>query len=100
MKKSALVTFGVIMSALILCSCGEERRCVDANGVVVDDEKCKEADKRRTGGSYGGSHGGGFYWYYGGSGRGLGSKVSGGSFSSVSRGGFGHLAAAHGSGHS
>ena len=28
-KKSALVTFGVIMSALILCAC-EDRCCVDA----------------------------------------------------------------------
>ncbi len=97
MKKSTLVTFGVIMSTLILCvSCSEERRCVDANGNVVEDEKCKEADKQqRTGG-----HAGGFRWYYGGSGHGVGSRVSGGSYSPISRGGFGHLAGLHGGGHS
>lgn len=94
MKKSAVVTFGVIMSALILCACSEERRCVDANGNVVEDEKCQGAEKQRASGG----HGGGHYWYYGGSGHGLGSKVSGGSYSSVSRGGFGSLGAAHGSG--
>jgi hypothetical protein len=91
-KKSTLVTFGAIMSALILCACGEERRCVDANGIVVEDEKCKEAEKKRSSGG----HGGGHYWYYGGSGHGVGSKVSGGSH--VSRGGFGHLGAVHASG--
>ena len=79
MKKSAVVTFGVIMSALILCACGEERRCVDANGNVVEDEKCKEADQRQTTGGHRG-----FYWYYGGTGRTIGSKASGGSFSPVS----------------
>lgn len=94
MKKSALVTFGVIMSALLLCSCGEDRRCVDANGNVVEDEKCKEEDKKRTRSG----HVGGYRWYYGGSGRGVGTKVSGGSYSKVSRGGFGHLASFHGSG--
>jgi hypothetical protein len=91
-KKSALVTFGVIMSALVLCSCGEDRRCVDADGNVVEDEKCKEKDRRRTSAA----RLGGYRWYYGGSGRGLGSKVSGGSY--VSRGGFGRLASFHGSG--
>lgn len=81
------------MSALLLCACGEERRCVDADGNVVEDEKCKEADQKQTG--TGGHRG--FYWYYGGAGgRTIGSRASGGSFSSVSRGGFGSSAAAHG----
>jgi hypothetical protein len=95
-KKSALITFGVIMSALILGSC-ENRCCVDAQGNVVDDEKCKEEDKARgTGG-----HGGGTHWYYGGTHGGVGTRASGGSFTSgVSRGGFGHLSGLHGSGHS
>lgn len=35
MKKSGLVTFGVTMTTLILCSCGEDRRCEDVNGNVV-----------------------------------------------------------------
>ncbi len=94
MKKSALVTFGVIRSALILCACGDERRCVDENGNVVEDSKCKDADRQR---SLGG-HGGGFHWYYGGSGYRIGSRVSGGSYHSISRGGFGHLGFAHGFG--
>jgi hypothetical protein len=97
MRKSALVTFGVIMSTLILCSCGEDRRCVDANGTVVDNEKCKEADKVR---SSGGHYSGGHYWYYGGHGYGVGSRVSGGSYTSVARGGFGHFGMVHGFGHS
>jgi hypothetical protein len=95
-KKSALVTFGVIMSALILCACSEDRRCVDANGNVVEDEKCKEADKRHITGGHRG-----FYWYYGGTHGGVGTRASGGSFTpGVSRGGFGRLAGLHGSGHS
>ena len=95
MRKSALVSFGVIMSALILCSCNEDRRCVDANGNVVEDEKCREVSSQRATGG----HGGGFHWYYGGTGHRLGSRVSGGSYSPVSRGGFGRLASLHGFGH-
>lgn len=96
MKKSALITFGVIMSALILCSC-EDRCCVDAQGNVVDDKNCKEEDKARATGGHVGAH----YWYYGGTHGGMGTRVSGGSLTAgVSRGGFGHLAGLHGSGHS
>jgi hypothetical protein len=95
-KKSALITFGVIMSTLILGSC-ENRCCVDAQGNVVDDQKCKEEDEARATGG----HGGGHYWYYGGTHGGVGTRAGGGSFTSgVSRGGFGHLAGLHGSGHS
>jgi hypothetical protein len=93
-KKSVLVTFGVIMSTLILCSCGEERRCVDADGNVVEDEKCKEADKTRSSGGHGGSR---FFWYYGGTHGGVGTRASGGSYTPVSRGGFGGLGALHAS---
>jgi hypothetical protein len=97
MKKSALVTFGVIMSALILCAC-EDRCCVDANGNVVDDHKCKEEEKARASG---GHVGGGHYWYYSGTHGGVGTRARGGSFTpGVSRGGFGHLAGLHASGHS
>jgi hypothetical protein len=95
-KKSALITFGVIMSALVFCSC-ENRSCVDAQGKVVDDQKCKEEDKARAMGG----HGGGFHWYYGGTHGGVGTRVRGGSFTSgVSRGGFGRLAGLHGFAHS
>jgi hypothetical protein len=96
MKKSSLVAFGAIMAALILSACGEDRRCVDPDGFVVEDEKCRkeEKDQARTG-----SRGTGvFRWYYGGSGHTVGSRVSGGSHSSVSRGGFGRLGFLHGSG--
>ena len=92
MKKSALVTFGVIMSALILCAC-EDRCCVDAQGNVVDEKKCKEDQQARTSGG----HGGGHYWYYGGTHGGVGTRATSGSF--ISRGGFGHLAGLHGSAH-
>ena len=98
MKKSSLVTFGAVMAALILSACGEDRRCVDANGVVVEDERCQKEEKDR-----GRTDGGGrvyYRWYYGGSGYKVGSRASGGSYSPVSRGGFGRLASLHGSGSS
>ena len=80
------------MSALILCAC-EDRCCVDAQGNVVDDQKCKEEDKARATGA----HGGGVHWYYGGTHGGVGTRAGGGSFTSgVSRGGFGGLGFAHG----
>ena len=92
MRKSALVTLGVLMSALILCSC-EDRCCVDANGNVVDDQKCKEEEKTRASGG----HGGGHFWYYRGAHGGVGTRATGGSFTpGVSRGGFGALGHAHG----
>ena len=93
MKKSAAVTFGVLMTTLILASCGQDRRCVDENGVVVADEKCREDDKKRSRTGFVGGH----RWYYGGSGRSVGSRATGGSFT-VARGGFGRLAGFHGSG--
>ena len=93
MKKSALITFGVIMSALVLCSC-EDRCCVDAQGNVVDDKQCQEEDKARGTGSHGG--GGGVHWYYGGFHSGVGTRATGGSFTpGVTRGGFGSLGAFH-----
>lgn len=95
MKKSSLVTFGAIMATLILSACGEDQRCVDANGNVVEDKKCQEEEKSQT---RSGGGAGLYRWYYGGSGYGVGSRVSGGSYSSVSRGGFGRLGFLHSSG--
>ncbi len=96
MKKSALVTFGVIMSALVLCAC-DNRCCVDAQGNVVDDNNCKEEEQGRT--TTGGGHAV-YRWYYGGTHGGVGTPVRGGSFTpGVVRGGFGRLAGLHGSGH-
>ncbi len=95
MKKSALVTFGVLMSALIFCAC-EDRCCVDAKGNVVDDKNCREEEKARASGG----HGGHFYWYYGGTHGGVGTRASGGGYvPGVSRGGFGRLAGLHGAAH-
>lgn len=83
------------MSTLILYAC-EDRCCVDIKGNVVKDKKCQEEEQARATGG----HGGGYYWYYGGTHGGVGSRASGGSFTpGVSRGGFGRLAALHGSGH-
>ncbi len=96
MKKNALVTFGVIMSALVLCAC-EDRCCVDVKGNVVDDKYCQEEDKQRAASGHGG---GGHFWYYGGVHGGVGSRASGGSYvPGVSRGGFGRLAGLHGFAH-
>ena len=92
MKKTTSITLGFIMSAVIVSGCGEQRRCVDANGIVVTDEQCQE-DTTGTRRSSTGSR-----WYYGGSRGGIGSRVSDGSFESSSRGGFGRLASFHGSG--
>lgn len=81
------------MSTLILGSCDDKKRCVDANGVVVDDGKCHEEEKEKTQGRTGS----GYHWYYGGTGYGQGQRASGGSLHSVSRGGFGRMASLHGS---
>lgn len=93
MKKTTGITLGVIMTALIAAGCGEEeRRCVDANNVVVSDELCKDDDGsggRTTHGTTG-VFVGGHRWYYGGSGHTVGSVATGGGY--VSRGGFGRSA--------
>lgn len=94
MKKTMSITLGFIMSAVIATGCGEQRRCVDANGVVVADEQCREGASGTRGSGHTGSR-----WYYGGSRGGIGTSASGGSFTPTSRGGFGSLASFHGSGH-
>ncbi len=104
-KKSQRVSLGlVVFVAGSLAACGptDYRRCVDRDGRVVDDEQC--ASQARPGGI---GYYGPYRWYYGGRGLRMGETVSGGSFtpqagtsyhSSTVRGGFGHSAAAHGSG--
>lgn len=93
MKKTTSITLGFIMSAVIVTGCGEQRRCVDANGIVVADEQCKEGTSGTSRSGYTGTR-----WYYGGTRGGVGTSVSGGSFTPTSRGGFGSLASFHGSG--
>jgi hypothetical protein len=92
MKKSTGITLGLIMSTLILAGCDDNTRCVDANGIVVEDGKCREEEKKKEQGR----SSGGFHWYAGGTGYRVGERASGGSLHSVSRGGFGRLAALHG----
>lgn len=94
------------------------KHCVDENGVVQDEEKCKDAPEAHPMGPDGGpiaSHpssggGGHFFWYYGGTGGRTvspGTRVGGGSYTpspgkaysppSIGRGGFGSTGAGHGS---
>jgi len=128
----------VMLAAIAAAACDEHqsqttppnedlKHCVDENGVVQDEEKCKDAPESHPMGPDGGpiaSHpssggGGHFFWYYGGSGTPIarGSRVSGGSYTpstgrsysppsthgggsspSIGRGGFGGTGAGHGSG--
>jgi hypothetical protein len=62
------------MGACAVAASGDDGRCIDANQTVVDNSQCD-------------NHVAGTRYYYGGSGRGIGSRVSGGSYE---RGGFGH----------
>ncbi len=94
MKKTTSITLGVIMSAVILTNCGDDRRCVDTGGIVVPEQLCSEDDD--DGGSS--SAGRSFRWYYGGDGGRIGSKATGGSYTSVRRGGFGSSIFSHTSG--
>ncbi len=105
MKRSKCVTLGLVMSAMIVTGCIDQRRCVDTNGIVIADEACKDEEKSSSSssGTTGTTVHSGPHWYYGGRGTGLGSKVSGGTtspgiFGRVARGGFGSLASFHGSG--
>jgi hypothetical protein len=89
MKKTTSITIGVVLSALVIAGCGEDRRCVDANDIVVMDDYCDDDSPSRSS-----SH----RWYYGGhGGYNVGHRATGGSYHSVSRGGFGSTAAAHAS---
>lgn len=88
MKKSTSITIGLVLSALVVAGCGDDRRCVDANDIVVLDDYCEDDSPMRT------SH---HHWYYGGTGRTVGHKATGGSYHSVSRGGFGSTGAMHAS---
>jgi hypothetical protein len=76
MKKSKLVSLGLTSAmALILVGCDDRReaqRCVDQNGLVVDDEYCQQQSAPPGGGGY--------HWYYGGSGYYPGETASGGSY--------------------
>jgi hypothetical protein len=92
MKKSTGITLGLVMSTLIMAGCDDKTRCVDANGVVVEDGKCREEEKKKEQGH----SSSGFHWYSGGTGYQVGERASGGTHS-VSRGGFGRSAALHGS---
>lgn len=73
-----------VAAALSISACGpqtyrnSERVCTDASGRRIPDTNCRRS-------------GGGGYWYYGGSGARArtGEKVTGGSFTSPNRGGFG-----------
>lgn len=99
-RRSREIRLGLLLAvAAGLLAC-ERRRCVDANGVMVEDERCAEPDG-------GVGHAGGAHWYYYGSGRrystwsyfwsgGTSHGTSAGHSSSVSRGGFGHAGASHG----
>lgn len=80
--RSAAVPVSLLTAlALTITGCSghrdERRRCVDNSDTVVDDSRCRS------------SSGGGYRYYYGGLGLGIGQKVSGGSYTSSSRGGFG-----------
>jgi len=116
-RKSREIVLGVAMLSLVAtvtAGC-EDRRCVDSTGRVVSEEQCHNEEARPYYG--GGSHM--FFWYYGGTGGyAPGSIAGGGTFStprssswggrfsesarsfggSVSRGGFGGGAFAHGGG--
>lgn len=122
-ERSHEIVIGVAMTALIVAGCGAGNpdrtgRCVDRNNVVVADAYCRDDDSKDRGWT-GGGYGGGFHYYYGGSGyargetarggtltpaRGFSGRVSGflhgtaSKIGSVTRGGFGGSAAAHGSG--
>ena len=84
-----------VAAGLLAC---ERRRCIDANGAIVEDERCAGPDG-------GVGRAGGAHWYYYGSGRrystwthwsGTSHGTEVGHSSSVSRGGFGHAGASHG----
>lgn len=85
MKKSRVIELGLLLAmAGALTGCRREpsvaQRCVDANGVVVDDKCCATQDQQRGSPGF---VGGGYYpyrWYYGGYGTGLGSRVGNGSY--------------------
>ncbi len=122
----------VMLAAIAATACDETKtdvpnpnedvkHCVDENGVVQDEEKCKDAPLHPPTGSDGGpahhSGGGGghFFWYYGGTHTAPGGRVGGGSYApsvgktysppssrggsspSIGRGGFGSTGAGHGS---
>lgn len=98
MKRSTRVATPLLASvALALlsgCRKTEMKRCVDSQGVVVDDSLCN-AHPNSSGGYYGTP----YHWYYGGWGNySRGSRTGGGSYtpltghsysSSTTRGGFG-----------
>ena len=114
----------VMLAAIAATACDESKteapnptddlkHCVDENGVVQDEEKCKDAPLNPPTGSDGGpahhSGGGGghFFWYYGGTHTAPGGRVGGGSYAptpgksysppSIGRGGFGATGAGHAS---
>jgi hypothetical protein len=98
MKRSTYVTTplpaSVALTLLTGCRKTEMKRCVDSQGVVVDDSLCNAQPQANPAGGYYPYH-----WYYGGwGGYTRGSTAGGGSYvplaghsysSSTTRGGFG-----------
>lgn len=93
MKRSTNITL-VLLTAVAAAACDEQneiKHCVNEDGVVQEEEKCKDAPVTVPTGSDGGvAHGSGgggghFFWYYGGGGSRTpvapGGRVSGGSYS-------------------
>ena len=127
MRRSRQVAAPLLASAalalLAACKCPEPQRCVDENNKVVDDQLCANqpalTDPQRQQQDQQRQHGGGlgilpflplYHYYYGGTGGGIGSVVTGGSRTPIaghsysagtSRGGFGRSfssGGAHGGG--
>lgn len=79
MKKSSLVSLGLTSAmAIALMGCDDDRReaqrCVDQNGLVVDDKYCQQQPVTPGGGDYVD------HWYYGGRGYYPGETAAGGSY--------------------
>ena len=108
MKKSNSVQITLLAATALIstgCSRNQLQRCVDPNGIVVDDRRCDEGHAPYGGGGSGGAYP--YYrWYYGGRGYSPGEVAGEGSFEpaanvpvvrasspegiSIIRGGFGH----------
>lgn len=132
LKRSREVNLTILLTiiASITAGCDEPKppaedlkHCVDSNGIVVEEEKCKDSPSGPAaasspsgdgGTSSSSTHhsggGGGHFWYYGGAGTPLspGARATGGSSTpsvgksystpSVSRGGFGATGGGHAGG--
>jgi len=117
MRKQSLAVPLTIILGIAANACDDPAQCVDANGTVVDDEQCANANNVDDAGqplNPGNGHSG-FFWYYGGRSFYPGDRASGGSYHpspgksysspggysfspGVSHGGFGSNGAGHGGG--